>query len=114
MSDTLSTTASDARTPPGGLLFVLLCVLVAAIGLMPWLMAAMFAPALLGAPGPGPTPLTILGVAAVLAYPLWLIYWLGRVRSARRAGESGRTAAAILAAPGVMLISAFSLISFGP
>lgn len=97
-----------------GRIFVALCVSVALIGLMPWLLAAGFAPALLGAPGPSPSPLVILAIAAILAYPIWLVYWARRTLAARRAGQSGKMAAVIMAAPAAMLIAMFASINFGP
>lgn len=112
MNDTAVAAGSGRR--PGGLAVVLLCAVIALVGLAPWLMAAMFAPALLGAPGPSPSPLTILGVAAVLSYPIWIVYWGGQVIALRRAGDPARTAALVMAAPGVMLISIFAFFSFGP
>lgn len=112
MTESVSMESGVAGRRPGGLLLVLLCAVVSVAGLMPWLMAAMFAPALLGAPGPSPGPLTIFGIAAVLSYPLWLLYWAGRVRAERRNGESGRTAAMVMAAPAVMLIGVFSFFNF--
>lgn len=102
------------RQRPGGLWLVLLCALVAAAALMPWLLGALFAPALLGAPGPGPAPLTILGTAAVLSYPIWLFYWAGRVIAARRAGQQGTGPALVMAAPAVLLIAVFSYFNFTP
>ncbi len=93
---------------------MVLCTLVAAVALMPWLMAALFAPALLGAPGPSPSPLTILGIAAVLSYPIWLFYWGGRVLAERRAGEPGTGQAVVMAAPAVLLITVFSYFNFAP
>lgn len=117
MSESVSTTGlpdDGGRRRPGGLWLVLLCTLVAAVALMPWLMAALFAPALLGAPGPGPSPLTILGIAAVLSYPIWLFYWAGRVIAERRAGEPGTGQAMLMAAPAVLLIAVFSYFNFAP
>lgn len=105
MSEIVS--AGQHRERPGGLWFVALCGVVAVVALMPWLLAALFAPALLGAPGPSPSPVIILGIAAVLAYPIWLIYWAGRVMAARRAGESGREQALVMVAPAAVLLSVF-------
>lgn len=104
---------TGGRRPPG-LWLVVLCAVVALVGLAPWLMAAMFAPALLGAPGPSPQPLTILGIAAVLSYPLWLLYWGGRVIALRRGGASAGPAAVVMAAPAALLIATFSYFSIGP
>lgn len=117
MSESVSVSggaAEGGRQRTGGLWLVLLCALVAVVALMPWLMAALFAPALLGAPGPSPSPLTILGVAAVLAYPIWLFYWAGRVIAERRAGRRGTSVAMVMAAPAMLLISVFSYFNFGP
>lgn len=106
--------AALARKGPGGRWFIALCLLVALAGLFPWMLAAAFAPALLGAPGPSPSPLTILGIAAVLSYPIWLIYWGLRAISARRAGRTGVLMATVAAVPAVFLLSAFSLMNFAP
>ena len=114
MDGTASTGGAATGARRGGLLFVVVASLIAFLGLAPWLMAAMFAPALLGAPGPSPAPLTILGVAAVLSYPLWLFFWASRVIAERRSGLSGRLPAAIMAVPGLLLIGAFSFINGAP
>jgi hypothetical protein len=114
MSEAAAASGSGAAARPPLLWLVVLSGMVAVAGLLPWAMAAMFAPALLGAPGPGPRPTTILGVAAVLSYPIWLWYWAGRVIAARRAGGSGAVAALVMAAPGAMLLGAFAFFSFGP
>ncbi len=91
-----------------------LSIAVALIGLLPWLLAAAFAPALLGAPGPSQSPIVIFGIAAVLAYPIWLVYWARRTIAERRTGDTGKVAAVIMGAPGAMLIAVFSGINFGP
>jgi hypothetical protein len=115
MSDTVSADGGGAagRRPPG-LVFVMLAFVVATLGLAPWLLAAMFAPALLGAPGPAPSPMTILGIAAVLSYPLWFLYWASRVRAERRAGAPGQFEALIMVSPAILLIAVFLFFNFGP
>lgn len=117
MSETVTGEAArDAQSmwQPGGRIFVALCGIVALIGLMPWMLAAAFAPALLGAPGPSQSPIVIIGIAAVLAYPIWLVYWARRTIAARRMGDTGKVTAVIMAVPAVMLLAVFSSMSFGP
>lgn len=105
-------TNGDARARPGGLFFVLLAAVVACLALFPWMLAAAFAPAMLGAPGADPSPLTILSIAAVLSYPIWLVYWGRRVMSARKGGDTGKLQALVMAAPGLILIGVFTMINF--
>jgi hypothetical protein len=114
MSEPVVLGPSVSAGRPKGLVFVVTAAVVAFVALGPWLLAALFAPALLGAPGPSPSPLVILSIAAILCYPAWLVYWGLRAMAARRQGGTGRTPAAVMAAPALMLLAMYSSFNFGP